>query len=78
MIKCMRPLQSARNQASLETPLKAEELLSAHFNLAVLEDQTSRHTNPDAEKSPGQHPERGTFNLSTRRPDLYQDSESLR
>ena len=45
-------LQSARNQASLETPLKAEELLSAHFNLAVLEDQTITHTNPDAEKSP--------------------------
>ena len=45
-------LKSARNQASLETPLKAEELLSAHFNLAVLEDQTIRHTNPDAEKSP--------------------------
>ena len=45
-------LQSARNQASLETPLKAEDLLSAHFNLAVLEDQTSKHTNPDAEKSP--------------------------
>ena len=45
-------LQSARNQASLETPLKAEELLSAHFNLAVLEDQISRHTNPDAEKYP--------------------------
>ena len=45
-------LQSARNQASLETPLKAEELLSAHFNLAVLEDQSIGHTNPDAEKSP--------------------------
>ena len=45
-------LQSARNQASLETPLKAEELLSAHFNLAVLEDQTIRHTNSNAEKSP--------------------------
>ena len=45
-------LQSARNQASLETPLKAEELLSAHFNLAVLEEQTIRHKNPDAEKSP--------------------------
>ena len=35
-------LQSARNQSSLETPLKAEELLSAHFNLAVLEDQQLR------------------------------------
>ena len=32
-------LQTARNQASLETPLRAEELLTAHFNLAVLEDQ---------------------------------------
>ena len=41
-------LQSARNQSSLETPLKAEELLSAHFNLAVLES----HTIPDAEESP--------------------------
>ena len=28
-------LQTARNQASLETPLRAEELLTAHFNLAV-------------------------------------------
>ena len=45
-------LQSARNQSSLETPLKAEELLSAHFNLAVLEDQTIKHTIPDAKKSP--------------------------
>ena len=45
-------LQSARNQSSLETPLKAEELLTAHFNLAVLEDQTIKHTNTDAEKSP--------------------------
>ena len=45
-------LQSARNQSSLETPLKAEELLTAHFNLAILEDQTIKHTIPDAEKSP--------------------------
>ena len=41
-------LQSARNQSSLETPLKAEELLSAHFNLVVLES----HTIPDAEECP--------------------------
>ena len=41
-------LQSARNQSSLETPIKAEELLSAHFNLAVLES----HTIPDAEECP--------------------------
>ena len=45
-------LQSARNQSSLETPLKAEELLTAHFNLAVLEDQTVKHTSTDAEKFP--------------------------
>ena len=29
-------LQMARNQASLEMPLRAEELMTAHFNLAVL------------------------------------------
>ena len=45
-------LQTARNQSSLETPVKAEELLTAHFNLAVLEDQTITHTSPDAKKSP--------------------------
>ena len=45
-------LQSARNQSLLETPLKAEELLTAHFNLAVLEDQTVKHTSTDAEKFP--------------------------
>ena len=52
-------LQSAHNLSSLETPLKAEELLSAHFNLAVLEDQTIRHTIPDAEKSPDNTQKRG-------------------
>ena len=45
-------LQSARNQSSLETPQKAEELLTAHFNLAILEDQTINQTITDAEKSP--------------------------
>ena len=29
-------LQTARNQASLEMPLRAEELMTVHFNLAVL------------------------------------------
>ena len=29
-------LQTARNQASLEMPIRAEELMTAHFNLAVL------------------------------------------
>ena len=45
-------LQTARNQSSLETPQRAEELLNAHFNLAVLEDQAITDTSPDAKKSP--------------------------
>ena len=43
-------LQTARNQASLEMPLRAEELLNAHFNLAVLEDQKDIDISPDAPK----------------------------
>ena len=45
-------LQTGRNQSSLETPLRVEELLTAHFNLAVLEDKTLTDTTPDAKKSP--------------------------
>ena len=44
-------LQTAINQASLETPLRAKELLTAHFNLAVLEDQKDTDTSPNAQKS---------------------------
>ena len=43
-------LQTARNQASLETPLRAEELLTAHFNLVVLVDQKDVNISPDAQK----------------------------
>ena len=43
-------LQMARNQLSLETPLRAEELLQAHFNLAVLADQKDVDLSPDAQK----------------------------
>ena len=43
-------LQTARNQASLEMPLRAEELLTAHFNLAVLADQKDADISPDAQK----------------------------
>ena len=43
-------LQTVRNQSSLETPLRAEELLNAHFNLAVLTDQKDVDTGPDAQK----------------------------
>ena len=41
-------LQMARNQASLETLLRAEELMSAHFNLAVLSNETDITKMPDA------------------------------
>ena len=43
-------LQMARNQASLETPLRAEELMTAHFNLAVLLNQTKTNKTVDAKK----------------------------
>ena len=43
-------LQTARNQASLETPLRAEELMTAHFNLAVLSNETNINKTPDAQK----------------------------
>ena len=43
-------LQMARNQASLETPLRAEELMTAHFNLAVLSNETDITKMSDAQK----------------------------
>ena len=43
-------LQTARNQASLEMPLRAEELMTAHFNLAVLSNETDISKSPDAKK----------------------------
>ena len=43
-------LQMARNQASLETPLPAEELMTAHFNLAVLLNETKTNKIVDAQK----------------------------
>ena len=43
-------LQMARNQASLEMPLRAEELMTAHFNLAVLSNETDINKTPDAQK----------------------------
>ena len=43
-------LQTVRNQVSLEMPLRAEELLTTHFNLAVLEDQKHIDISPDAQK----------------------------
>ena len=43
-------LQTARNQASLEMPLRAEELMTAHFNLAVSVNETHINKTPDAQK----------------------------
>ena len=43
-------LQTARNQASLETPLRADELLTAHFNLAVLSNETDITKASDAQR----------------------------
>ena len=43
-------LQTARNQASLETPLRAEELMTTHFNLVVLADEKDVDISPDAQK----------------------------
>ena len=43
-------LQTARNQASLETPLRVEELMTAHFNLAVLANETDTNKTLDAQK----------------------------
>ena len=43
-------LQMAQNQASLETPLQAEQLMTAHFNLAVLSNETKTNETIDAQK----------------------------
>ena len=43
-------LQTARNQASLEMLLRAEELMTTHFNLAVLSNETDINKTPDAPK----------------------------
>ena len=43
-------LQTARNQASLEMPVRTEELMTAHFNLVVLSKETDINKTPDAKK----------------------------
>ena len=43
-------LQTAQNQASLETPLRAEQLMTTHFNLAVLSNETKTNKTIDAQK----------------------------
>ena len=41
-------LQTAQNHASIETPLKAEQLMTAHFNLAILTDNIASNRVVDA------------------------------
>ena len=43
-------LQTAQNQAFLETPLRAEQPMTAHFNLLVLSSDTSTNNTLDAKK----------------------------
>ena len=68
-------LQSVRNQASLETPLRAEELLTAHFNLAVLADQKDMDTTPDAQMQTLHKMQNRQLQRLTR--DIRQDTSSL-
>ena len=44
-------LQTAHNQASIETPLTAEKLMTAHFNLALLTDNTPCRKPSNAQES---------------------------
>ena len=37
-------LQTAQNHTSIEMPLKTEHLMTSHFNLATLTDNTASHT----------------------------------
>ena len=43
-------LQTAQNQASLKTLLRAEQLMTAHFNLAVLSNETNTNEAINAHK----------------------------
>ena len=43
-------LQTAQNSASLETPLSVEQLMTAHFNLAVLSNNSDDNNDFDAQQ----------------------------
>ena len=43
-------LQTAQNQASLEMPLRVEQLMTTHFNLVVLSNETKTNKTIDAQK----------------------------
>ena len=52
-------LQTAQNHASIETPLKAEKLMTAHFNLAILTDNIASNSVADAPASEPGLPDTG-------------------
>ena len=59
-------LQMARNQASLEMPLRVEELMTVHFNLAVLSNETDINKTSDAQKPEGTTLAHRPINLNCR------------
>ena len=44
-------LQMAQNNASIQTPLRVEKLMTAHFNLAILTDNTASEKLANAQES---------------------------
>ena len=58
-------LQTAQNHASIETPLKAEQLMTAHFNLAILTDNTASNRVVDAPASETSAPDSGPSPLAS-------------
>ena len=52
-------LQTAQNHASIETPLKAEQLMTVHFNLAIVMDNIASNSVVDAPASETSIPDPG-------------------
>ena len=75
-------LQTAQNQASIETPQRAEQLMTAHFNLAVLTNNTGYKKDVNALKSetasvdPG--PSTSTSDQETPRKTPYRSSTATK
>ena len=66
-------LQTARNQASLEMPLRADELMTTHFNLVVLSNEIDINKTSDTQK-----PEATTLDAETVLPQLRMRRPTLR
>ena len=57
-------LQTAQNHTSIETPLKVEQLMTVHFNLAILTDNTASNRVIDAPASETGVPDPGPSTLA--------------